>query len=93
MLSFRTETFQNQLPNVDRNDFIDVPPRRRQTVLLARCLTNVAIIRLHAPQSRTSVDSNEKARMAAARLVSDINQAEMRDWGSVDPIMGVCTLF
>jgi hypothetical protein len=87
MLEGRLETFQTRLPNLAR--FTSTAEAEYQTALLTRCLTNVAIIRLHEPQNAHSDESIDKARMAAGRVVSDVNEALLLEWQFPHPVLGV----
>ncbi|KAJ7440767.1 hypothetical protein B0H11DRAFT_1933404 [Mycena galericulata] len=85
-LSFRLETFEIQLPIVRGENFVAGPAL--QNLLATHCLTNVAIIRLHAPRWGSCAESNRKACNAAVRFVSDTTDGGMLQWETVDPIFG-----
>ncbi|KAJ7919563.1 hypothetical protein B0H13DRAFT_1868484 [Mycena leptocephala] len=86
MLEGRLETFQTRLPNLAR--FTSTAEAEYQTALLTRCLTNVAIIRLHEPRNAHGDESIDKARMAAGRVVSDVNEALLLEWQFPHPVLG-----
>ncbi|KAJ6564047.1 hypothetical protein B0H19DRAFT_1233176 [Mycena capillaripes] len=78
-LDARLHTFQSALPPLPGN----------RALFLAHALTDLAIIRLHAPHTHSSATAREKALTAAARIT--VNLEGMEVLSNVDPILGpVC---
>ncbi|KAJ7089083.1 hypothetical protein C8R44DRAFT_751520 [Mycena epipterygia] len=85
LLASRLDKFQQSLPRITSNDTAAAEPALH-SLLLTHCITNVAILRLHAPQSGSFKE--ESAFMAAARFTDDLNEAHVLKWRYSDPIMG-----
>ncbi|KAJ6564002.1 hypothetical protein B0H19DRAFT_1258520 [Mycena capillaripes] len=78
-LDARLHTFQSALP----------PLPGSRALFLTHALTDLAIIRLHAPHTHSLPTAREKALTAAARIT--INLEGMKVLSNVDPILGpVC---
>ncbi|KAJ6536377.1 hypothetical protein B0H19DRAFT_1271163 [Mycena capillaripes] len=94
ILNLQIDAFGTSLPSLAGNDALPT----NQTLLVARCLTNVASIRLNAPRIPGCSQSSRRAFLAAEQVVSDVMQTDMLDWNHADPMFApllssVCSFY
>ncbi|KAJ6536386.1 hypothetical protein B0H19DRAFT_1079881 [Mycena capillaripes] len=83
-LNLQIGAFGRSLPSLAGNNALPT----NQTLLVARCLTNVASIRINAPRIPGCAHSTRCAFLAAEQMVSDIMLTDVLDWHHADPMFG-----
>ncbi|KAJ7511263.1 hypothetical protein B0H11DRAFT_2183285 [Mycena galericulata] len=82
VMDYQLQIFQSRIPKVpNTGEAITL----NHNLLLTHCLTNVAILRLHAPYASGVADSTDRCFTAAGRFVDVLNTGL---WQQPEPILG-----